>query len=146
MVPTMSQGVRVSSRKTMARMVANSAAVLTNGVARVTPTAWILTLISNLPNAKLNRPPKANQANAIIANVVISLELKITAKDMINSTPGMRDTQVPVVGLRYCRPIRTSTALQPQHEAAIKANKIPNIFVPKTMVGDTGFEPVTSCV
>ena len=53
--------------------------------------------------------------------------LNIKAKVKTITKPGKRATQVPVVGLIYCRPSLMNIAVNPQQEAARTANRTPNI-------------------
>ena len=126
-VPTTIQNVMLSPRNITANMVAKRGAVLNRGVALVTPTNDVLKAFKNLPKAKLKNPAKANQRNALYPKESMSSVLNIKAKVKTITKPGKRATQVPVVGLIYCRPSLINMAVNPQQEAARTANRTPNI-------------------
>ena len=108
-------------------MVAKRGAVLNRGVALVTPTNDVLKAFKNLPKAKLKNPARANQRNALYPKESMSSLLNIKAKVKTIMKPGKSATQVPVVGLIYCRPSLMNMAVNPQQEAARTANRTPNI-------------------
>ena len=126
-VPRNSQGVTVSPRKIIAKIIAKNGAVLKSGVALVTPDSCMLSVLRKRPKAKLKSPLNANQRNAIVCRPVMSSGLNTTARVITKMIPGIIDIQVPVVGRRCCSPKRTKTALNPQHVAARSARRIPNI-------------------
>ena len=128
-VPNTSHGVIFSPKTIIASSVANNGAVLNRGVAFARPTMCMLLVFRNLPKAKLNRPPKANQKMAIIGSSMKDPILKTAAKPVIKKQPGISDIQVPVLGLIYCSPSLTSNALMPQQVAAAKPKTIPVIIL-----------------
>lgn len=127
-VPSMSHGVIFSPNTIIAIRVANSGAVLNRGVAFARPIICMLLVFRNLPKAKLNRPPSANQTMAMVGSSMKDPMLKTTARPVIKKQPGMSDIQVPVVGLVCCSPSLTSSALIPQQVAAAKPKTIPVII------------------
>ena len=99
-VPRRSQGVTDSPRKSTASIVAKRGAVLNSGVARATPASWILNVLNNRPRAKLNSPLSANHRKATTVSAGKASLLNTRASPITNTTPGIREIHVPVVGRR----------------------------------------------